>query len=579
MSKTRVFIHGSCVSRDTFEHFDPEEFELVEYVARQSVLSAYTKPVELMAPPTLESRFQQRMITGDFSSSLRSLLSTHGSATDLVLVDLTDERLGAYLLPDGSMVTRSVELIESGAEQYLPQGSQHIAFGTQQHFEYWTTAMNYIGERFQHYMPQATVVLLDIPWAEWSESGTQTPGSFGLLAPEANSIFRPYVQVAAQALGAHVITLEPSEVLSGPHHPWGDAPFHYAEKVYLEIVRRLTGTEGRVVWGPGAPSGSGAVRAVSTGSQRSATSSRSGSPKTPANPSTQLRAGFSVADLVRTTWRLRRSTGTHVVEPIRFNEDGTVWGNSHKTSWAVDDGYLALTNARGEIITRFDHPMSDHQGFRLEGEFLLEPEKNIVHVLEPTEFDWAGRKRHPNLTRTALEKEVARFKWSIGDHTFGKPTIRDPRSGALKIGKFSTMGNNVTLHLSSRRTDSVSTYPFHSLRTHWPSGDRFVPQHREDPPLVIGNDVRIGDNSVVMPGVTIGDGAVINPGSVVTQDIQPYAIVSGAPAVETGLRFRPHEIESLLSIRWWDWPDERVDELLPQMASGIDEFLKAARQP
>lgn len=264
MSKTRVFIYGSCVSRDTFEHFDPEQFELVEYVARQSVLSAYTKPVEAMAPPTLESRFQQRMVTGDFSSSLRSLLSTHGSATDLVLVDLTDERLGAYLLPDGSMVTRSVELIESGAEQYLPQGSQHIAFGTQQHFEYWTTAMNYIGERFQHYMPQATVVLLDIPWAEWSESGAQTPDSFGVRATDANSIFRPYVQVAAQALGAHVVSLDPSEVMSGPHHPWGDAPFHYAEKVYLEIVRRLTGTEGRVVWGLGAAA-SGASPTISTG--------------------------------------------------------------------------------------------------------------------------------------------------------------------------------------------------------------------------------------------------------------------------------------------------------------------------
>ncbi|MFJ3404440.1 DUF6270 domain-containing protein [Promicromonospora sp. NPDC090134] len=268
MSKTRVFIYGSCVSRDTFEHFDPEQFELVQYVARQSVLSAYTKPVELMAPPTLESRFQQRMVTGDFSSSLRSLLSTHGSATDLVLVDLTDERLGAYLLPDGSMVTRSVELIESGAEQYLPQGTQHIAFGTQQHFEYWSTAMNYIGERVQHHMPQATTVLLDIAWAEWSESGTQTPDSFGLKASEANAIFRPYVQVATQALGAHVVSMDPAEVMSGPHHPWGDAPFHYAEKVYLETVRRLTGTEGRVVWGPGSEAAALPTGAGYSGSNR-----------------------------------------------------------------------------------------------------------------------------------------------------------------------------------------------------------------------------------------------------------------------------------------------------------------------
>ena len=250
MSKTRVFIYGSCVSRDTFEHLDPEQFELVEYVARQSVLSAYTKPVELMAPPTLKSRFQQRMITGDFSSSLRSQMATHGSATDFVLVDLTDERLGAYLLPDGSIVTRSVEFIESGGEQYLPQGTQHIAFGTQQHFDYWTTAMEYVGEQMRTQMSQATIVLLDIPWAEWSESGAETPGSFGMRAADANPVFRMYAQAAARALGAHVISMEPSEVVSSPDHPWGDAPFHYSEKVYLEIVRRLTGAEGRVVWGP-----------------------------------------------------------------------------------------------------------------------------------------------------------------------------------------------------------------------------------------------------------------------------------------------------------------------------------------
>ncbi|MEU4362025.1 DUF6270 domain-containing protein [Promicromonospora sp. NPDC023987] len=254
MSKTRVFIYGSCVSRDTFEHFDPEQFELVEYVARQSVLSAYTKPVELMAPPTLKSRFQQRMITGDFSSSLRSQMATHSAATDFVLVDLTDERLGAYLLPDGSIVTRSVELIESGGEQYLPQGTQHIAFGTQQHFDYWTTAMEYIGEQMRSQMSQATIVLLDIPWAEWSESGTETPGSFGMRAAEANPVFRTYTRAAAQALGAHVISMEPSEVVSSPDHPWGDAPFHYSENVYLEIVRRLTGAKGRVVWGPGSKS-------------------------------------------------------------------------------------------------------------------------------------------------------------------------------------------------------------------------------------------------------------------------------------------------------------------------------------
>jgi hypothetical protein len=187
------------------------------------------------------------------------------------------------MLPDGSFVTRSVELIESGGEQYLPQGTKHIAFGTQQHFDYWTTAMEYIGEQMRTRMPQATIVLLDIPWAEWSETGSQTPGSFGMQAPDANPVFQSYARMAARALGAHVISMEPSEVLSSPHHPWGDAPFHYAEKVYLEIVQRLTGAPGRTVWGttdparPSAPD-SGmlatvgtAARQVSTGSNQTLT--------------------------------------------------------------------------------------------------------------------------------------------------------------------------------------------------------------------------------------------------------------------------------------------------------------------
>lgn len=252
MSKTRVFIYGSCVSRDTFEHLDPEQFELVEYVARQSVLSATTRPVESVAPPTLQSRFQQRMVTGDFQSSLRPLLAQHAADVDVLLIDLTDERLGVYLLPDGTVVTRSVELIESGAEESLPQGAHYVAFGTQQHYEYWSGAIRALGDSIRQTAPRAAVALLDIPWAEWSESGQQTPDSFGVGAAQANPVFRSYVEVAVQALGAHVIALEPSEVMSGPHHPWGDAPFHYAEGVYLEAVRRLTGAEGRVVWGPGA---------------------------------------------------------------------------------------------------------------------------------------------------------------------------------------------------------------------------------------------------------------------------------------------------------------------------------------
>lgn len=314
MSKTRVFIYGSCVSRDTFEHLDPEQFELVQYVARQSALSATTRPVDMIAPPTLESRFQQRMITGDFGSSLRPLLAQHAAEIDVLLIDLTDERLGVYLLPDGTVVTRSVELIESGAESSLPQGAHHVAFGTQQHYEYWSGAIRALGDSIRQTVPRAAVALLDIPWAEWSESGQQTPDSFGIGAAQANPVFRSYVEVAAQALGAHVVTLDPSEVMSGPHHPWGDAPFHYAEKVYLEAVRRLTGAEGRVVWGPGGTPARGNPATSATPSRASLREPESTSGAGPTAPLERLHGGpsFIIAGTQRggTKW-LEKQLAAH----------------------------------------------------------------------------------------------------------------------------------------------------------------------------------------------------------------------------------------------------------------------------
>lgn len=268
MSKNRVFIYGSCVSRDTFEHLDPDQFELVQYVARQSALSAYTRPVTLVEPPTMESPFQQRMVAGDYASSLQTAIPEAASRTDLVLVDLVDERLGAYVLPDGSVVTRSTELIQSGAEQQLPAGSQHLPFGGDQHFQYWSQGIAAVGELIRHHMPRAAVVLLDLPWAARSETGSPTPDSFGVTAAEANPTFRAYAQVAAQALGAEVISLRPEEVASSPDHPWGDAPFHYSEDVYLRVVKELTGAPGRAVWRPATGAGATVQAPTGAGVQR-----------------------------------------------------------------------------------------------------------------------------------------------------------------------------------------------------------------------------------------------------------------------------------------------------------------------
>ncbi|WP_159793760.1 DUF6270 domain-containing protein [Puerhibacterium puerhi] len=248
MSRTRIFIWGSCVSRDSFEHFIPDEFELLQYVARQSAISAYTKPVSLLTPPRLESSFQQRMVAGDYNSNLRDLLAAHGRDVDLMLVDLTDERLGIYVLPDGTVITRSVELIQSGAEETLPPGTHFVSFGSGEHFEYWTAGIQAVGKMIREAMPRAAVALINIPWAEKTDDGRPSSNSFGVTAADANLMFPAYVEAARTALGARLVRAEGPITAASQGHPWGEAPFHYTESVYLDVTRQITGKEGRRVW-------------------------------------------------------------------------------------------------------------------------------------------------------------------------------------------------------------------------------------------------------------------------------------------------------------------------------------------
>ena len=83
---------------------------------------------------------------------------------------------------------------------------------------------------------------------------------------------------------------------------------------------------------------------------------------------------------------------------------------------------------------------------------------------------------------------------------------------------------------------------------------------RKNPPVNIGNDVWIGQNVVILPGVTINDGAVCAAGAVVTHDVPPYTIVGGVPAKTIRKRYSDEIIEKLLKIRWWDWPEEKIRE-------------------
>ena len=85
---------------------------------------------------------------------------------------------------------------------------------------------------------------------------------------------------------------------------------------------------------------------------------------------------------------------------------------------------------------------------------------------------------------------------------------------------------------------------------------------------MVGNDVWIGYEAVILSGVTIGDGAVIGTRAVVTKDVPPYTIVGGIPAKPIRKRFDDAVIERLEALRWWDWEEEKIRRAIPAIRSG-----------
>ena len=163
--------------------------------------------------------------------------------------------------------------------------------------------------------------------------------------------------------------------------------------------------------------------------------------------------------------------------------------------------------------------------------------------------------------------------YEIGEFSYGVPRVVFPQ-GKLKIGRFCSIAWDVTIFLGgNHRTDWISMYPFPHSTTRF-AGAEGVTDFFTGGDVTIGNDVWIGSNSLILPGVTIDDGAVIGAGSVVTSDVGPYQIVAGNPARVIRKRFGEDEIASLLEIKWWDWPLEKIERHIDILCSGDIDRLR-----
>jgi len=146
----------------------------------------------------------------------------------------------------------------------------------------------------------------------------------------------------------------------------------------------------------------------------------------------------------------------------------------------------------------------------------------------------------------------------------------------LVIGKFCSIacGAKFIFTSANHSLKSLSTYPFPIFFEEWDLDVKNITgawDNKGD--IIVGNDVWIGYEAVILSGVTIGDGAVIGTRAVVTKDIPPYTIVGGVPAKPIRKRFDDTTIAKLLELKWWDWPEERIKANIEIIQSGqIDKL-------
>lgn len=232
MSASRLFIHGSCVSRDTVP-FLGSDVELVWYSARQSMISAMSPPVALPVEPPPGSPFRSRLVRDDFASSVPGLLRTKTAQGDLLLVDLVDERLGVIAVPGGGYVTRSQELLDSGLCDLLPGGTV-VPFASEEHFSLWQPAAEQYVELLREVGLFEHTLLVVATFAETTDTGSMATRWRGEPAAIWNERYDRYHEVlAAAGLRTHRIG---ERAIASSTHRWGSSAYHYVDDAYLAIA-------------------------------------------------------------------------------------------------------------------------------------------------------------------------------------------------------------------------------------------------------------------------------------------------------------------------------------------------------
>ncbi len=193
-----------------------------------------------------------------------------------------------------------------------------------------------------------------------------------------------------------------------------------------------------------------------------------------------------------------------------------------------------------------------------------------------------------------LKNVITNPNIKVGDYTMYNDFTNDPtrfeennvlyhypiNQDQLIIGKFCSIASGVKFLFNSANhtLSSLSTYPFPLFFEEWGLDKKNVVESWDNKgDIIIGNDVWIGFEAVLLAGVTIGNGAIIGTRAVVTKDVPPYTIVGGIPAKPIKKRFDEDTISDLLCIKWWDWSNEKIAQNISAIQSGCIKELRRIR--
>lgn len=205
-----------------------------------------------------------------------------------------------------------------------------------------------------------------------------------------------------------------------------------------------------------------------------------------------------------------------------------------------------------------------------------------------------GKKTYPrgeDAQIVYLKNVVKSPNIEVGDFTFYHDFVNDPKDfeknnvlyhypingDRLIIGKYCSIacGARFLFNAANHAMRSLSTYPFPIFYEEWEHGIWADKAWDNKGDIVIGNDVWIGYEAVIMAGVTVGDGAIVGTRALVTKDVPPYTIVGGVPARPIRRRFSEDVVERLLRLRWWDLSPEKILPTIQDMQEGnIDSALR-----